>query len=58
MSDGNIPNSVAFPVSNMGVIILASILGVIIYKESITLNKKWSVAFAILAILLVSLGEI
>lgn len=58
MSDGNVPNSVAFPVSNMGVIILASILGILIYKESITLNKKWSIAYAILAILLVSIGEL
>lgn len=54
MSYPYIGSSIAFPVSNMGIIVLASILGRILFKEQLTRNKQYAILFALAAILLVA----
>lgn len=50
-------SSVAFTVANLGIIIVASIMGAIFFKEKITKNKFISIALALLSILMVSLSD-
>ena len=52
-----IPTSIAFPVANMGVILGSTLLSVILFKEHLSKKKYVALAFAIIAIILISFHE-
>lgn len=47
--------SVLFPVLNVAIILITSLLGIVVFKESFTANRKIGFLLAILAIILLSL---
>ena len=50
-------SSVVFTVANLGIIVVATLMGAWFFKEKITKDKFISIAFAILSILLVSMSD-
>jgi drug/metabolite transporter (DMT)-like permease len=50
-------SSIAFPVSNMGIIVLASILSRILFKEEINRYKQLAIFFAVIAIAFVGFNN-
>lgn len=55
MGYDGIGSSIAFPISNMGIIVLASLLSSVIFKEILTKTKQLSILFAVISILLVGI---
>ncbi len=50
-------SSVVFTVANLGIIVVATIMGALFFKEKITKNKFISIALALLSIVMVSLSD-
>jgi len=57
LSYAELETSVAFTVANMGIIITATLLGALLFKEHLSRRKLISLALALIAILLVSFSE-
>ena len=48
--------SVVFPVNNVGVLVMAAIFGIVLFKERLIPIRIWGFALAVLAIVLITIA--
>lgn len=56
LNSNGLESSVVFPLNNVGIVLLSSLVGLAIFKENLTLRNWTGIAFAVISIVLVSIS--
>jgi uncharacterized membrane protein len=57
LENGNFESSIVYPLLNIGVIVVSAIAGLVLFKEKLTLLNYFGIGTAIVAIVILSIGN-